>query len=846
MIRMQSVTMLALALLALPSMAPIGAAVPRTDVYGDPLPEGVRVRMGTVQLRHDEAQVLFSADGRALISCGQRDGLVRHWSVATGRLVREMQLGGMPPQTKERASVSLGGRCAVIKTKNVVIIYNVESGEERGRMPLQTESLRGLTPSGDGKLLLVESDAGPNHTVAELWDVARGKKIQSGKYEFGVWKAVFSPNGKRLALKTGHQDLRIWDTAGGKETHTKGVGGWSLCFSPDGKSLAVSGLNGPIQLLDASTLKEQGQLKRPENHVQPPTCLEYSGDGQLLAALSDKEILVWDIGAHKLKYRQPADRAFALAFAPDGTTLACWGWQLGSEICLWDVAAGKKLHARPGHGKYADVLAVSPDGKTVASGAMHDSRLHVWDTATGRLLARLKGADDWIMACAFCLDGKHLVSGGCHGTLQLWDVARAKEVRRLEFAKMPARNFTFDLDSIYLKAAPDGKRLSLILIGANAFAAVWDLTDGKVLSRRPYHVELHRRDNPNGSYETWTETHVAFAPDGQSVTVKNSQGLVIEDLQSRRILTRMPEKTGRPVAFAPDGQVLAAAALQPKDDPFLAATMVGLRLIETATGQEVLSIKTGEGHLLDFSLDGRLLASVDKEAIHIWEVVSGKEFFRRPWPKGVAASADFSPATSLTFLPQGRGVVTGMRDGAVLVWDVPARRAPIRAPKPEALETSWSALAGEARAAHVAVYALTATPKATVSFLAERLKPAAEVEDKRLTKLLADLDSDRFETREGAANELVRLCDDIEPALRRFLQSKPSLEARRRTEAILDSPRPLPTAATLRTLRAIRVLEAIDTAEARQVLRTLAEGAAAARPTREAKAALHRLAWQTP
>jgi hypothetical protein len=55
----------------------------------------------------------------------------------------------------------------------------------------------------------------------------------------------------------------------------------------------------------------------------------------------------------------------------------------------------------------------------------------------------------------------------------------------------------------------------------------------------------------------------------------------------------------------------------------------------------------------------------------------------------------------------------------------------------------------------------------------------------------------------------------------------------------------VPPAATLRVLRGIQVLERIGTAEARGVLRDLASGAAA-RETREAKAALERLAARTP
>jgi hypothetical protein len=107
--------------------------------------------------------------------------------------------------------------------------------------------------------------------------------------------------------------------------------------------------------------------------------------------------------------------------------------------------------------------------------------------------------------------------------------------------------------------------------------------------------------------------------------------------------------------------------------------------------------------------------------------------------------------------------------------------------------------------------------------------------------LLADLDSEQFAVRDAAAQELEGMGSQIEPTLRRLLESKPSLEVRKRVLAIQEKQRGVPTAATLRALRAIRVLEAIGTAEARQMLEKLVMGAPTARQTREAKAALQRL-----
>jgi hypothetical protein len=114
-----------------------------------------------------------------------------------------------------------------------------------------------------------------------------------------------------------------------------------------------------------------------------------------------------------------------------------------------------------------------------------------------------------------------------------------------------------------------------------------------------------------------------------------------------------------------------------------------------------------------------------------------------------------------------------------------------------------------------------------------------------LARLLADLDSKRFAARRAAAEELVRLREAALPALKQFLEGKPSLEARKRAEAIL--PRIVRDPASgdvLRDWRAVRVLERIGGKGARAQLEALAGGAHGVLLTREAKAALGRLSRQ--
>jgi hypothetical protein len=165
--------------------------------------------------------------------------------------------------------------------------------------------------------------------------------------------------------------------------------------------------------------------------------------------------------------------------------------------------------------------------------------------------------------------------------------------------------------------------------------------------------------------------------------------------------------------------------------------------------------------------------------------------------------------------------------------------------RPDEIERLWADLgsAGGIRA-YRALWAMAAARQA-VPFLAQRLRPVAAVEEKRLTRLIADLDSDRFGVRNQASDELRRLAELAEPALRKARAGEISLEVGRRLKALLEEYRTPPNE-QLQVLRALEVLEHTGTASARQLLRHLAKGTPAARVSREAKAALERLERRSP
>jgi hypothetical protein len=215
-------------------------------------------------------------------------------------------------------------------------------------------------------------------------------------------------------------------------------------------------------------------------------------------------------------------------------------------------------------------------------------------------------------------------------------------------------------------------------------------------------------------------------------------------------------------------------------------------------------------------------------------VVSGRERTRFKGHAGFVMVSAYSPDGSL--------LVTGGTDRTALVWDLFGLRTADRKTggfTRAEVERLWADLGdADASKAFRAMKVLRANGTPAVSLLKERLRPAPAIDAKKIAKLLADLDRDNFAARASATKQLLELGDLAEPALRAALNDTPSLEKGRRVEDLLERLDAAPE--LLRGVRAVEVLESLGTPEARQVLQTLAKGAAEARLTREANIALKR------
>ena len=193
----------------------------------------------------------------------------------------------------------------------------------------------------------------------------------------------------------------------------------------------------PVSLLMAVATYGSVELRSPESHTPPRILSGHHGNVN------------------------------AVLFSPDGSELFGAAGQpgLAGEVRQWNVADGKLIRVFEGHKDAIYSAALSPDGKTLATGS-YDQKIKLWNVETGREIRTLSGHNGAIYSLAFRPDGKILASGSGDHTVKLWDVASGE---RRDTLSQP-------LKDLYAVAfSPDGKRL--VAGGVDHRIRIWEISE---------------------------------------------------------------------------------------------------------------------------------------------------------------------------------------------------------------------------------------------------------------------------------------------------------------------------------------------------------------------------------
>jgi hypothetical protein len=223
--------------------------------------------------------------------------------------------------------------------------------------------------------------------------------------------------------------------------------------------------------------------------------------------------------------------------------------------------------------------------------------------------------------------------------------------------------------------------------------------------------------------------------------------------------------------------------------------------------------------------------------IVLYESVSGQ--LRRRLPDRLSNSE------IVAFSPDGDRLVTVGRDANDRTWNVNLGAA-ARGKKPGGdadLERAWAELAGaDASAAYEALLAMASDSERAVALVRKHLQPATRLDAAELDRIIADLDSEKFATRQKANDALDKLGRPAAVALQHRLAKVTSLELKRRLTTFIDRygvATLLPN--ELRAIRSLELLEHLGTPAAQGAIAELTKGEPTADLTIRAVAAKARL-----
>ena len=264
------------------------------------------------------------------------------------------------------------------------------------------------------------------------------------------------------------------------------------------------------------------------------------------------------------------------------------------------------------HGGAVQSVAFSPvNNSLVASAGGHDA-IKLWDLRDNSVKT-LTGHKEKVNSVVFSPDGRLLVSGSEDSTLKMWDISQWQNV---EIPESITIQMPFPVQMVVFH--PDGQ----LLATSGRHAMLLDISN---------QVEIATLQHDN---YVWT---LAFSDDGRFLATDDGVGTTVKiwDIQQEQITAVLEGHTADVnfVKFSPDGRVLATSSWGGE-----------VKLWSVSNWQLLGTLRNNGTAAIDFSIDGKTLASAGSEEVTLWSVASGEKVTtlrgHTGWIRGLAFSSD--------------------------------------------------------------------------------------------------------------------------------------------------------------------------------------------------------------
>jgi WD40 repeat protein len=405
----------------------------------------------------------ISPDGTMLATGGKN--MVQWWDAATGKA---LTVSEQQPRNVTAVMFSPDGRTLVSLGENggEVWLWKTDPGQKTGAAsPFKSGLLARNRPSWTGWSPDSKTLVAGQGEAAGFWDAASGKALYTLPMHWPGNDVAWAPDGKRLAVSTiNHQGtLWIWEADTGAFVRAVagagpgGRGGEYVDWSGDGKTLATSAVPYTVALWDVQSGKPGPSLS---GHTSAVIAAVFSPDSKKLASCGrfgdNNKVRIFDVAGGQgidLPAAEVVDQA--LGWSPDSRSLATGG----SGVRVWDANTGKPLPLNlTGLKSRVHAVAWSPDGLTLAAGNALGT-VALWNAQTGAPLRQVQAHDGPVHALAWLADSKTLASlGEQDGSVRFWQTDADRSPRSAR--GLPGKG-RFSPDRRYLVSRFDPTRVQV-------------------------------------------------------------------------------------------------------------------------------------------------------------------------------------------------------------------------------------------------------------------------------------------------------------------------------------------------------------------------------------------------
>ncbi len=460
-------------------------------------------------------------------------------------------------------------------------------------IPIKSHAVYRFTP--DGQYLIIVS-----RSETRVWNLNTRQEHLRLPGSFSTANAIptcVDPGGTRLVL-VDRDTISGWDIRTGRRLGSLQHHADVTCvsFRPDGGDLVVGYLNGNVRMLDLETGREK-RLIRLESHIH---CVRLAGDGERLFTIrrtgrSRQVFDVWDaaVGQADRVLRGHPAAAKCMAISPDGRWIA--SGHFDGKVVLWDVQTQERVRVLQGDSSADSTvrhLAFSHDNRWLAASAGRNG-VNVWQVVDGRLWRTISVHQDRVRAVSFSPRSNLLAVALANRSVRIWDLSADSEPVNIDAARQ-VKNCQWS----GLVFSPNGEHIAAA--ARDESARVWNAATGdQILSLH------HGASNPA----------LAYSPNGRRIASISRSVIKLWDAESGRALhtSNGTPEFGRTIAFDPTGKRLALATRH------LTTHNRGEAVIwDVDTWQPILKLRRNPEHVV-FSPDGRFLVALVAGNIVLWE-----------------------------------------------------------------------------------------------------------------------------------------------------------------------------------------------------------------------------------